>query len=768
MPRNGSGVYSQPVGTKGTPGQPIESAKYNTFIDDLVEDLNANRWGFAVYSGGAVYKTTKVLLEADLAHDANTTGIVYRDATAGNIGIYTKVGASGTGSWTHVLNHIPGHQIVDAVDDGASTANAYTMNAEPYVSGASQLISFEIPVTNTSESVTISFDNGAAYNLKTNSGNNPVIGGLVSGIFVLGKIIGSDFRLISDQASAAIQAAAENAASSAAASATAAAGIVQQLVSVFEYGAVGDGIADDTNAFNDALAANRNVYVPYTAGGYKTTGPINFIENGQRLYGDPSKRPTIHHSGAKFSGDGIDSVTLQDLIFYGPHTSTSYSTSVVGSDYWQIIRVDFDHQNSCLYLENCNGWYWDRPRWHETRGTRVQFNPCSNHIVMNSEGRNSGSFGWWLQAGSNKNRFVNPTRYVNSAFLTDYLRDLESGGVPTSVSGRCGFEEIGIRFGSNHNKILFPEIENCAENGISLTGDRNQVIGGRVFNPEILGVGVYGVYNEVIGVSVFGVGPGTTAASFQAAANAGGLGRNNRFIGCEASSGKSGFVLKNDAYQEWVSGGGTAPSYTKSISGSNIRIYRRIGASAGVYGTIKPVHDSGVVSDGLNNWEFTNKITVGDLQSQGNMVIGCVSTGMSVAEFTDSTTDKNNVFAQCSGTNSTFFNSAPGLIDQTNNLLDINHADQLSVNIVSGAIDVTGHSNVRIGNGSANLTDILSNVPTSLCPRVFITSLTGTITVIHNTSKIRCRGGVNQTIVANQGGLEFIRVKTSNAWQQIG
>ena len=43
MPRNGSGVYSKPAGTTAVPDTTIESAKYNSTIDDLVQDANTAR-----------------------------------------------------------------------------------------------------------------------------------------------------------------------------------------------------------------------------------------------------------------------------------------------------------------------------------------------------------------------------------------------------------------------------------------------------------------------------------------------------------------------------------------------------------------------------------------------------------------------------------------------------------------------------------------------------------------------------------------------------
>lgn len=43
MPRDGSNVFSAPAGTLATSGTPIESAKYNAFVNDVVADLNLAR-----------------------------------------------------------------------------------------------------------------------------------------------------------------------------------------------------------------------------------------------------------------------------------------------------------------------------------------------------------------------------------------------------------------------------------------------------------------------------------------------------------------------------------------------------------------------------------------------------------------------------------------------------------------------------------------------------------------------------------------------------
>lgn len=62
-------------------------------------------------SVGAVVYQTRATLFADLAHAANTLGVVWGDSTAAYNGVYVKNGASGTGSWTLTSLALPGDWI---------------------------------------------------------------------------------------------------------------------------------------------------------------------------------------------------------------------------------------------------------------------------------------------------------------------------------------------------------------------------------------------------------------------------------------------------------------------------------------------------------------------------------------------------------------------------------------------------------------------------------------------------------------------------------
>ncbi|MBX5010901.1 hypothetical protein HJB67_13145 [Rhizobium lentis] len=176
-----------------------------------IRNWGTNLEGFltSVGSNSGTVKLTRALLYADLAHPADTMAWVVQDTTIDYNGIYQKVGASGVGSWTRVAD-LPFSFIV-AVDEGAGTANAITATSDMPVS-ESALIVFTVFEANTASPVTVSFNGSAPLTIKTNSGNDIAAAGLSAGMQVFGRVIGTTFRLITDQVNAAIVAAAEAAA----------------------------------------------------------------------------------------------------------------------------------------------------------------------------------------------------------------------------------------------------------------------------------------------------------------------------------------------------------------------------------------------------------------------------------------------------------------------------------------------------------------------------------------------------------------------------
>ncbi len=212
---------------------------WGAWLESFLAAIGAN--------SGSVFQTRAALF-ADLAHVANSMAWVLDDATTAYNGIYQKIGSSGAGSWVRV-GDLP-YSFIVASDIGAGTANAIQATTEIPVT-ASALIWLAVNKTNTSSPVTISFNGDTSLTIKTNSGSNPLPGGLVANSVVLGIVSGGTFRLLSDQASAAIQAAAEAAAADAANYAALARNDV--VINAF----TGDGATTDFTLTVDPGSANN-------------------------------------------------------------------------------------------------------------------------------------------------------------------------------------------------------------------------------------------------------------------------------------------------------------------------------------------------------------------------------------------------------------------------------------------------------------------------------------------------------------------------------
>lgn len=168
----------------------------------------------AFTSNGGLIFDTRANLFASLSHDANTSAWVISDPIVAYNGIYRKVGASGSGSWTRVAD-LP-YSFIRLTDAGAGTANAIIATSSIPLPGAASaaLLVMNVFEANTGP-VTLAANGAPAKPLKTNSGNDLASGYLTAGMVVAFLDGGASYRLLSDVASAAIVAAAEAAAAAA-------------------------------------------------------------------------------------------------------------------------------------------------------------------------------------------------------------------------------------------------------------------------------------------------------------------------------------------------------------------------------------------------------------------------------------------------------------------------------------------------------------------------------------------------------------------------
>lgn len=270
--------------TDGVPSSGVHEPKKSeirTLLGQYEQIINA-----FTSNGGLIYDT-RALLYADLAKDANRMAWVIGDSTTAYNGIYKKVGASGSGSWTRVAD-LP-YSFIVASDDGAGTPDAIVATSSLPVSG-SALVLLNVYEANTGSPVTVSFNGGSPLTVKTNSGNDVAPGGLVPGMLLVGRVSGSTFRLVSDQASAAVLAAAEDAATRAEMAESNVIGLLGGVTPVF------------------ATKALAEAYAPDIAPGFlRLAGYASAADLGGALYKLVASEPS--HAG-KFSITLSDGVTV--------------------------------------------------------------------------------------------------------------------------------------------------------------------------------------------------------------------------------------------------------------------------------------------------------------------------------------------------------------------------------------------------------------------------------------------------------------------------
>jgi hypothetical protein len=135
----------------------------------------------------------------------------------------------------------------------------------------------------------------------------------------------------------------------------------QDISSVKDWGAVGDGVADDTNAINLAIQFSQN-YIFFPPGTYRVTSPI-IIEKTIRLIGAGSHSSfiSINHSGNGIVfqpvGAGTSNVFLNSCSIVDLNVSRPSSITTPADNIWlrqcngfRAVNVSSNNGNTCFRI----------------------------------------------------------------------------------------------------------------------------------------------------------------------------------------------------------------------------------------------------------------------------------------------------------------------------------------------------------------------------------------------------------------------------------
>jgi polygalacturonase len=142
---------------------------------------------------------------------------------------------------------------------------------------------------------------------------------------------------------------------------------MRDIVSVKDFGAVGDGVADDTAAIQAACTAAKTVTFGSSADNYRITGTIT-LTSGATLLMQGATVTQATDQTPIFNAGSTDNVTITGGRFVGK-SEASYTNSPSS----QAICVKADNATDLLVTENRFENFWYSPLMVSVGGNRVEF-----------------------------------------------------------------------------------------------------------------------------------------------------------------------------------------------------------------------------------------------------------------------------------------------------------------------------------------------------------------------------------------------------------
>jgi hypothetical protein len=263
---------------------------------------------------------------------------------------------------------------------------------------------------------------------------------------------------------------------------------LQDVVSVKDFGAVGDGVTNDRPALQGALNTGKNVFIP--SGTYLFNSSISYSADNQRIYGDGNKSVLKSASGSRYiNTNGFDNVSFSDLCLDGSAGTNGGFQITGGSSNTLISNVYFTGGNQRV-------WIWE-----------------ADHIKIDGCTFDGTGYGV-IQQANYVSSYVSVVNCLAKDMTGDFVEANCTGGAPSF------FWTVANNIYSGN--VIYPGT-GTEDRFVGFTGVQNIVIDGN--NVEKCG-GDAAVHLEDIG--------GETIVS------------NNVFDNCNVSGGNSGYIYTSN------------------------------------------------------------------------------------------------------------------------------------------------------------------------------------------------------------------------------
>ncbi len=268
---------------------------------------------------------------------------------------------------------------------------------------------------------------------------------------------------------------------------------LRDIVSVADFGAIGDGATDVTPFIDAAWLTHDVVGLPEPDISWRMSTTL-VVPSGKKLVSLTSGYVPVSGTAA-FLIDMTNTVDaeISGLDIEGPDSGTSYQIRLSSANY-NTVDVKIKNGNSGISLTN-SSFNKIKIACLNMRGTVIKISGTSTqNDISEVEAVNVAAFGALVELGASKNRFGSIRKFLDAPSVNSTLATLEASNL---AQGRIGLEALGVRVDGTDNTFDSVHAFDAGDNGVSITGSGNSLGVVHARNCDNDGLHIYGSYNSV-------------------------------------------------------------------------------------------------------------------------------------------------------------------------------------------------------------------------------------------------------------------------------